>query len=210
MMQLLPKTLRRLAPPVLAVLLGIAGGCDMVDHGRLKPLEESDFFPNQMASRPIIDGTVARGHANVDFAYYTGKDASGKYITELPVPLTRALLERGQQRFAIYCTPCHGLSGGETNPGDSRFGEGNGMVVARGFTAPPSFHLERLREAPVGHFYDVITHGWGAMYSYNERVQPADRWAIVAYIRALQLSQHAEYSQVPPGELEKLNKANTK
>ena len=110
-----------------------------------------------------------------------------------PPPLTLALLERGQARFRIYCTPCH-----------SELGDGHGMVVQRGFPAPPSYHIERLRAAPVEHFYDVMTHGYGAMYSYANRVQPADRWAIAAYIRALQLSQHATLADVPADQRDKL------
>jgi mono/diheme cytochrome c family protein len=110
-----------------------------------------------------------------------------------PPPVTLALLERGQGRFRIYCTPCH-----------SELGDGRGMVVRRGFPAPPSYHIDRLRAAPVEHFYDVITHGYGAMYSYANRVQPADRWAIAAYIRALQLSQHASIDDVPADQRDKL------
>jgi len=110
-----------------------------------------------------------------------------------PPPVTLALLERGQQRFRIYCTPCH-----------SELGDGHGMIVQRGFPPPPSYHIDRLRAAPVEHFYDVITHGYGAMYSYANRVQPADRWAIAAYIRALQLSQHASIDDVPTDQRGKL------
>ncbi|MBN9563367.1 MAG: cytochrome c [Alphaproteobacteria bacterium] len=110
-----------------------------------------------------------------------------------PPPVTLALLERGQERFRIYCTPCH-----------SELGDGHGMIVQRGFPPPPSYHIDRLRAAPVEHFYDVITHGYGAMYSYANRVQPADRWAIAAYIRALQLSQHASIADVPADQRGKM------
>ncbi len=114
-------------------------------------------------------------------------------ITEFPIPITRAVLERGQERFNIYCSVCHG-----------RTGEGNGMIVQRGFPPPPSYHIDRLRKAPVGHLFDVMTRGYGVMYSYASRVEPSDRWAIAAYIRALQLSRHATLDDVPADERAKL------
>ncbi|HEY9510826.1 MAG TPA: cytochrome c, partial [Verrucomicrobiae bacterium] len=159
-----------------------------------KPLEKSEFFrANQMASRPIVPNTVARGHLNEDEAFYTGKVGTN-LVTEFPFPITRGVLERGRQRFEIYCAPCHG-----------RTGEGNGMIVQRGFPPPPSYHIDRLRAAPIGHFYDVITHGYGVMYPYAARVEPHDRWAIAAYIRALQLSRNFAVTNLSADDLAKLN-----
>jgi mono/diheme cytochrome c family protein len=152
-----------------------------------KPLKKSDYFrDNHMASRPLVEHTVARGDLEADEAYYTGKIGTN-LVNAFPVPVTSELLRRGQERFNIYCSPCHG-----------RTGEGNGMIVQRGFPAPPSYHIDRLRQVPVGHFFDVITHGYGIMYPYAERVPVADRWAIAAYIRALQLSHDAKLTDVPP------------
>ncbi|HWC58408.1 MAG TPA: cytochrome c [Verrucomicrobiae bacterium] len=173
------------------MLILIATGCrrDMFIQPSEKPLERSDFFrDNQMASRPLPAHTVARGQLDDDDAFYTGKIGTN-LVTEFPLPITRDVLVRGQERFNIYCAPCHGLTG-----------EGNGMIPQRGYPAPPSYHIDRLRSAPVGHFFDVITHGYGVMYSYAARVEPADRWAIAAYIRALQLSHNAHISDVPQGE----------
>ena len=147
-----------------------------------EPLQESHFYADGMTSRPLVKGTVPRGHLRTDEPFYTGfKD--GKLLTEFPLPVDEDLIRRGQERFSIYCTPCHG-----------QIGDGKGMIAQRGFTLRRpvgNYHTERLRKMPVGHFYDVITNGYGAMYSYAARVEPRDRWAIVAYIRALQLSQSA-------------------
>jgi hypothetical protein len=171
------------------VLCGTGCRRDMFQQPYSKPLEHSDFFKdNQMASRPLVPHTVARGQLEEDTVFYTGKVGTN-LVGAFPIPITRDLLERGRERFDINCSPCHG-----------RTGEGNGMIVQRGFPAPPSYHIDRLRQAPVGHFFDVITQGYGVMYSYAERVAPADRWAIAAYIRALQLSQHATLAEVPPAQ----------
>jgi mono/diheme cytochrome c family protein len=132
-----------------------------------------------------VEGTVARGTLNEDTAFYEGKDASGEDVKEFPLAVDRAVLRRGQQRFDVYCAPCHG-----------RIGNGLGMIVRRGFKQPPSYHTDRLREAPVGHLYDVITNGYGAMLNYASQIQPRDRWAIVAYIRALQYSEHANLDEL--------------
>lgn len=176
----------------LALALGLsATGCrrDMFQQPYSKPLTRSDFFQdNHMASRPLVAHTVARGQLYEDSVFYTGKIGTN-LVESFPIPITREVLERGRERFEINCAPCHG-----------RTGDGNGMIVQRGFPPPPSYHIDRLREAPVGHFYDVITQGYGVMYSYAERVAPADRWAIAAYIRALQLSQHATLAEVPPDQ----------
>jgi mono/diheme cytochrome c family protein len=133
-------------------------------------------------------GTIARGHLDEDEAFYTGK-IGANLVNDFPVPITIAVLERGRERYDIYCSVCHG-----------RTGEGNGMIVHRGFPAPPSYHIDRLRQAPPGYFFDVITRGYGVMYSYAARVEPADRWAIAAYIRALQLSRNARMEDVPSNE----------
>ena len=152
-------------------------GCrrDMFLQPSEKPLEHSDFFrDNEMASRALPAHTVARGELDEDEAFYTGKIGTN-LIAQFPMPITREVLLRGQERFNIYCAPCH-----------SRTGEGNGIIPQRGYPAPPSYHIDRLRTAPIGHFFDVITRGYGVMYSYANRVAPEDRWAIAAYIRALQ------------------------
>jgi mono/diheme cytochrome c family protein len=138
-----------------------------------------------MASRPLVANTVARGHLQEDEAFYTGKIGTNLLVS-FPISITRDVLLRGQERFNIYCSPCHG-----------RTGEGNGMIPQRGFPPPPSYHIDRLRQAPVGHFFDVITHGYGVMYSYETRVEPKDRWAIAAYIRVLQASRNATIADVP-------------
>lgn len=176
----------------LGVALLAACGNNMRAQPRYEPLDQSSFFANGQSARPIPPDTVARGQLQTDQARYTGL-VNGTPVAALPVPLTRQLLQRGEERFDIYCAPCHG-----------RAGDGQGMIVQRGFPAPPSFHTDRLRAAPIGHFYDVITNGYGVMYSYADRVSPDDRWAIAAYIRALQLSQHADINDLTPAERSKL------
>jgi len=165
-------------------------GCsrlDMQDQPKYKPQRPSDFFADGRSGRPELDGTIARGELHEDTAFYEGKDAAtGKDIDEFPVAVDKAFIERGKQRYDIYCTPCHG-----------QLGNGMGMVVQRGFKQPPSYHIDRLRNAPVGHFYDVISNGYGAMLNYAQQIQVRDRWAIVAYIRALQYSQNANVNDLP-------------
>jgi len=170
-------------------------GCrqDMYNQPRYKTFAADPFFSNGSSARPLPPHTVARGHADVDTEYFQGETADGKLVETFPMPITRAMLDRGRERFEIYCAVCHG-----------RTGEGNGMIVQRGFPSPPSYHSDRLRNAPVGYLYHVITDGYGVMYPYASRVQPADRWAIVAYIRALQLSRDAKVGDVPPEELSTL------
>jgi mono/diheme cytochrome c family protein len=165
---------------------------DMQNEPRYKPLAESEFFADGRSARPMVEGTVARGHLRIDEARYTGK-IDGEDIDQFPIPIAKEDIERGQARFNIYCTPCHG-----------RLGDGNGMVVLRGFRQPPSYYSDRLVHAPVGHFFDVITNGFGAMVSYATRVQTDDRWRIIAYIRALQLSESASQADVPSGQLQTL------
>jgi mono/diheme cytochrome c family protein len=206
---------------LLGSLLALCLGCDrldMYDEPRYEPLEASDFFDDGLSARPHLEGTVARGHLRDDQALYTGK-SGGKLASQIPdsayrllydrhperfngpfddlqpVELRRALLERGQQRFNIFCSVCHG-----------RTGKGDGMVVQRGFRKPPSYHGDetngdRLRSAPSGHFFDVVTNGFGAMPSFANRIDVEDRWAIVAYIRALQLSRNARVEDVPEDHL---------
>jgi mono/diheme cytochrome c family protein len=171
-------------------LAGTLSACrqDMFNQPKSKPLGPSSFFSDGAASRPLPPHTVARGHLEENRPFFTGLVGTNLLET-LPVPLTPQLLERGRERFDIYCAVCHG-----------RTGEGNGMIVQRGFPAPPSYHIDRLRAAPIGHFYDVMTRGYGVMFSYASRVEPEDRWAIAAYLRALQLSRHATLGDVPPAE----------
>ena len=158
----------------------------MHDQPRYKPLARSAFFEDERAARPLLAGTVARGQLHEDARFYTGKDGANP-ITTFPLPITKPVLERGQQRFNIYCSPCH-----------DRLGTGLGMVVRRGLRKPPSYHIDRLRAVPVGYLYDVITNGFGAMPDYATQIEPKDRWAIVAYIRVLQRSQNATLADVPP------------
>jgi mono/diheme cytochrome c family protein len=161
----------------------------MANQPKVQPLQASSFFADGRSARPVPAGTVPRGHLNEDSALYTGK-VNGEFVEALPIPLTRALVERGRQRYDIYCAPCHGKTG-----------DGQGIVVIRGFQrGPASFHIDRLREAPVGSFFDVVTNGFGAMQDYAAVTTVEDRWAIVAYVRALQLSQKASIEDVPAGE----------
>jgi mono/diheme cytochrome c family protein len=166
----------------------------MHDQPKYIPLRPSTFFDDGRSARPLVDGTVARGHLNADAAFYTGKGPDGKPLDAFPFPVTQEIVERGQERFNIYCAPCHG-----------RLGYGDGMIVRRGFRRPPSYHMDRLRTAPNGYLYDVIAKGFGAMPDYAAQIEPADRWAIVVYIRALQLSQNATVGDVPPEALRQLN-----
>jgi mono/diheme cytochrome c family protein len=186
-----------LAIAVAALSLGAGTACrqDMHDAPRYDTLEKSDFFADQRTARPLIDGTVARGQLRADDAFYTGKNGA-LLVAELPMPVTKQLLTRGQDRFNVYCSPCH-----------SKTGLGDGMVVRRGYKQPPSFHEARLRAQPVGYFYDVITRGFGQMPDYAAQIQPQDRWAVAAYIRALQLSQHATVADVPEADRPKLDAA---
>jgi mono/diheme cytochrome c family protein len=181
----------------IAVCFLVMAGCQqqMADQPRYEPLQKSAFFGDERSARPFVEGTVARGQLRADEHLYTGK-YQGKLAETFPYRLTYEALARGQERFNIYCSTCH-----------DRVGTGQGMVVRRGFRAPPSFHIDRLRQAPVGHFFDVITHGFGAMPDYAEQISPADRWAIAAYIRALQLSQHAALADVPADERQRLTGA---
>ena len=171
----------------LGACLALAGcsRLDMQDQPKYKPQRPSDFFVDGRSGRPQVEGTVARGDMEEDVAFYEGKNEKGDDVDVFPVAIDKAFLQRGQQRYDIYCSPCHG-----------RIGNGLGMIVRRGFKQPPSYHIERLRTAPVGHLYDVVTNGYGAMLNYAAQVQVRDRWAIVAYIRALQYSQNANINDL--------------
>jgi mono/diheme cytochrome c family protein len=174
----------------LGLCLVLVAGCrqDMHNQPKYKPLRPSAFFNDGSSGRPTVEGTVARGTLKEDEGFFTGK-VGAALVAEWPMPVDQALVDRGQQRFNIYCTPCHDSTG-----------SGNGMVVQRGYRKPPSLHEERLRVAEPGYFVDVITNGFGVMPDYRVQVAPRDRWAIAAYIRALQLSQRAAPGDVPGGD----------
>jgi mono/diheme cytochrome c family protein len=206
----------------------LLSGCQqkMAAQPSYKPLDASSFFDDGQSARPVVPGTVARGHLRIDRALYTGKrtpaaydwarpasviglaartplaaimDAETEeadYVRTFPIPITREVLQHGHDRYMIYCVVCH-----------DPLGTGRGKIVERGYTAPPSYHIERLRTAPVGHFFDVMTRGYGSMPSYGEQVPPRDRWAIAAYIRALQLSQHFPKKDLSDAMREGLKKA---
>jgi cytochrome c553 len=169
-------------------------GCRLDMHVQPKylPYEPTDFFGDGRSERQPVPGTVARGQLRVDELMFSGRE-NGVVADKFPFPITKADLDRGRERFNVYCTPCHDYTG-----------SGQGMIVRRGFPQPPSYHIQRLRDAPVGHFYEVMTNGFGAMYSYAARVEPADRWRIAAYIRVLQLSRNAKIEDVPEAERQKL------
>jgi mono/diheme cytochrome c family protein len=185
---------RLVATAALAATLIATAGCHraMHDQPRYKPLAASNLWPDGQSARPLVSGTIARGTLHLDDPIYSGLQ-NGQPIPVMPVAFTEDLLKRGQERYSIYCTPCHGATG-----------EGNGMIVRRGFPAPPSYHIDRLRSAPDGHYFEVITNGFGRMYEYGTRVPVEDRWAIIAYIRALQFSQYAKPEDIPAQELQKL------
>jgi mono/diheme cytochrome c family protein len=204
----------------------------MASQAKYIPLRSTNFFEDGKSERPLVEGTVPRGFERTDTAFYTGKTSQGSTqaaapsasavgaqssassqaaaiaanlasnvspsssgdVTAFPIEVTPAVFKRGQERFNIYCAPCHGM-----------LGYGDGMVVRRGFRQPPSYHQDRLRQAPVGHFFDVITNGFGAMSDYAQQITPMDRWAIIAYIRGLQTSQNAKIDDVPPDQRGKLD-----
>ena len=160
---------------------------DMANQPRQNPLSPSAFFPDGRSERPLQENTVARGSI-ADDALLVPKDSNA-----FPLPFTAELLQRGQERYGIFCSPCHGLQG-----------DGLGMVAMRGMKHPPSYHQDRLRQVPNGYLYDVVTNGFGAMYGYSAQIPPRDRWAIVAYVRALQLSRNAPVADLPPDLRQKL------
>lgn len=200
----------------LCALLPAACQQEMAGQPSYRPMQPSSFFPDERSSRPLVPGTVARGHLRTDQPFFTGKRPGGaskewaqaaavlgtapngwaalgaaaldmdNAITSFPFPITAEVMERGRQRYTIYCAVCH-----------DPLGTGRGKIVERGYTPPPSYHIERLRNASVGHFFEVITNGYGSMPDYRDQVPPRDRWSIIAYIRALQLSQHAQLADLP-------------
>jgi len=178
------------------VALLLLAGCrqDMHDQPRIDPLAENTFFADGSGARPLPANTVARGELRADTAFYTGQADDGSLLTAPPMPVTRELLVRGRERFDIFCAPCHG-----------RTGEGTGMVVQRGYKKPSSFHVDRLRQAPVAYFHFVMSHGFGVMPSYAAQVPAADRWAIAAYIRTLQLAHHYDAAQLTAEERARLD-----
>jgi len=165
----------------------------MHQAARYDPLERSDFYADQRSARPIVEGTVARGFLRDDKRFYTGKEGAA-LVSDIPEPVTKELLLRGRDRFNIYCSPCHG-----------RTGEGNGLIVQRGLKQPPSFHIDRLRAQPDGYFFDVMTNGFGAMQDYSAQIAPQERWAIVAYVRALQYSRRVNAADLPEAERAKID-----
>lgn len=182
--------MRSLAASALGLMLAGLGwttACrkDMYDQPRYEPLEASQLFPDGASARPRIPDTVARGDLDLDPALTHGS-RHGTPVDDFPLPVDLALLQRGRERYDIYCSPCHGAAG-----------DGDGTIVQRGFPRPPSYHEQRLHDAPIGYFYNVITNGYGVMYSYASRVAPRDRWAIAAYIRALQVSREGNLDDVP-------------
>lgn len=176
--------------PALLTVIALTVGCriDMQIQPYYRTFAKSDFFADDRSARMPVEGTVARGDLREDSYFYTAKigNAIGDYM---PFPVTVEVLARGRERFNITCAPCHG-----------RVGDGLGFIPTRGFRQPPSFHIERLRKAPIGDFFDVDTHGYGVMPDYAAQVQPRDRWCIAAYIRALQLSQNAQAGDIPAGQ----------
>jgi hypothetical protein len=175
-----------------AILSVAAAGCqiqqDMAHQPKSKPLSPSTFFDDGRSERPVLENTLARGSI-ADDDLFIPKDSNA-----FPLPLTPQLLKRGQERYKIFCTPCHGVQG-----------DGNGMAAMRGMKHPPTYHQARLREVPNGYIFDVITNGFGSMLGYSAQIPPSDRWAIIAYVRALQLSRNAPVSELPPDLREKLN-----
>lgn len=197
------KTNALLTRFALACTLGsglLLGGCDpqllrqdMADQPKNKPQSPSSFYPDDRSSRPLVENTVARGSIAND-ELVIPKDSNA-----FPLPVNQELLDRGESRYKIFCTPCHGLQG-----------DGSGMVVVRGMKRPPSFHIDRLRQSPNGYYFDVITNGFGAMYGYSAQISPKDRWAIISYVRALQLSRDAKVSDLPESLRQKLANAPAK
>ncbi len=179
----------------LSLCVFVLAACDMNmrDQPRHEALEGSDFFDDGRSARPIEPNTVARGNLRIDRHLYEGVDENGDFVETFPFPVTSEVLDQGQEQYEIFCTPCH-----------DGVGNGRGKIVQRGMPQPSSFHDDRLLESANGYYYSVITDGFGRMYSYSSRIKPEDRWAIIAYIRALQLSQNATVNDLAPETLELL------
>jgi mono/diheme cytochrome c family protein len=175
------------SPLALFLLAGCSLKQDMAYQPKNRPLSPSDFFSDGRSERELVANTVPRGALEAD-ALFVAKDSN-----DFPLPVDQELLERGENRYKIFCAPCHGLQG-----------DGNGMVVVRGMKHPPTYHQDRLRQAPNGYFYDVITNGFGVMLNYSAQISPRDRWAVIAYVRALQLSRNAKLADLPPDLREKV------
>jgi Cytochrome C oxidase, cbb3-type, subunit III len=188
----------RIASAAVCLAAFLFCGCrlDMHIQPKYLPYEATSFFADGRSERQPVPGTVARGQLRLDELFYTGRE-NGQLVDKFPFSITRADLERGRERYNVYCTPCHDYTG-----------SGQGMIVRRGFPQPPSYHIQRLRDEPAGHFFEVITNGFGAMYSYAARIEPADRWRIAAYIRVLQLSQNAKIGDVPESERSQLSQSS--
>lgn len=190
------STNRVIAALALTAVASAACRQDMHDAPRYDPLEVSEIFANGSSARPIVAGTVPRGQLNDDAFLHTGKGADGLPVNAFPFAITHEELDRGQERFNVYCSPCHG-----------RTGVGNGMVVQRGYRQAQSLHIDRLKLAPVGYFFDVITNGFGVMPDYRSQIPVVDRWKIIAYVRALQLSRAGATTDMPADMLEELRKS---
>jgi mono/diheme cytochrome c family protein len=186
---------RRLAITLVLTSALVACRQDMHDAPRYEPLEASTFFTDGHSARTLVANTVARGQLREDEHFYAGK-VGGQLATEFPMPVTNEVMARGQERFNVFCAPCHG-----------RTGDGTGMIVQRGFRQPPSYYEDRLVNAPVGYMFDVMTNGFGAMQDYAAQVTPADRWAIAAYVRALQFSRRGNMNDVPADRREELERS---
>lgn len=190
---------RLLSIGLAAMLAATATACrqDMHDAPKLEPLEKSVFFPDGRASRPLVANTIARGNLREDALLFTGRDGDAISDT-FPFPVTEGVVARGRERFNIYCSPCH-----------ARTGEGNGMIVQRGYKQPPSFHDERMRVMPAGYYFQVMTSGFATMPSYAMQVSPEDRWAIAAYVKALQLSRNVSAADLSADERAKVESGAT-
>jgi cytochrome c1 len=191
------STSRFLVIACTAACLVFSAGCqylrqDMADQPKNRPLSPSDFFPDGRSERPLVENTVAHG-AIANDELFVPKESNA-----FPLPVNRELLERGEERYKIFCSPCHGLQG-----------DGNGMVAMRGMKPPPSYHQDHQRQVTNGYLYDVVTNGFGAMYGYSAQIPPRDRWAIIAYVRALQLSRNAKAADLPAELREKLNQGGS-
>ena len=186
---------RLLALALAASLALSACGRNMYDQPKAETYEASPFFADGTSARPLPEGTISRERGAIDPVYLTGM-GDGGFVSELPIEVSEGLLRRGQERYDVFCSVCHNYNG-----------DGNGMIVQKGFVQPASFHEQRLLDSPAGYYYNAITNGFGRMYSYASRIPVEDRWAIVAYVRALQLSQNATLDDVPAEILEELDAA---
>lgn len=184
--------LRRLSFALIALASVSACRQDMHNQPKYRGLRASAFFADGSSARPLVEGTIARGTLQTDEAFFTGK-TGGAEVTEMPFPVDEKVLDRGEQRFNIYCAPCHG-----------RTGEGNGMVVQRGYKQAASYHIDRLRQAPAGYFFEVVSNGFGAMPDYRAQITVEDRWRIIAHVRVLQLTHNASMKELSPADLDRV------